>query len=267
LRDPKQWKANLSTTPIFLFATAGLRLIPSVQSEGILSEIRKLIKSQYSFRFEDSWTRILRGTEEAIYDWLTVQQIILLQRNLTETDGGQVNSTKGIIDMGGGSIEVSFDPRSNVGAMPDNTTFQSVVFDEKDYNVYGYSYLYYGHNEARHRTQQMVIDDIQGVSIPQGRPHSPKNQMEPIVLRILASWRVTVRSSLARMVKNTLWRVPGMLVIAALLSAAYSQKAANSGILVLLIRSINLPSLVSVSWLSTDLLVSPIFTTSLTLLH
>mmetsp|Transcript_4343 Transcript_4343/g.5352 ORF Transcript_4343/g.5352 Transcript_4343/m.5352 type:complete len:540 (-) Transcript_4343:23-1642(-) len=159
--------ANFEETPIFLFATAGLRLLPEVQSNAILNSIRALVKSDYSFQFEDNWAAILTGTEEAIYDWLTVQQIGLIhvddestsafKKSITQLLGD--TPTVGIIDMGGGSVEVTFDPLGNYGNAPDLSTLQNVTFNDEMYNVYGYSYLYYGHNEARKRVEQILIDN------------------------------------------------------------------------------------------------------------
>lgn len=62
----------------------------------------------------------------------------------------------GVVDMGGGSVEVTFVP-SDLGANPDNLTFRNVTFNGDDLNVYGYSYLYYGHNEARKQVQEIVV--------------------------------------------------------------------------------------------------------------
>ena len=132
-----------------------------------MNAIRELIHQQYPFRFENSWTRVITGSEEAIYDWLSVQQIILLRGNLfagntTSRGLSDASATTGIVDLGGGSVEVSFDP-TNVGSHPDEDTFRSVEFDEESYNVYGYSYLSYGHNEARKRTQKLIIDSHPGM--------------------------------------------------------------------------------------------------------
>lgn len=159
--------ADISSTPIFLFATAGLRLLPQVESNAILQSIRSLVKSEYNFVFEDEWAKILSGTEESIYDWLTVQQIRLLYEDDEEEKNKILTNhlkeifyeaTVGVIDMGGGSVEVAFVP-SNYGDNPDMSTFQDVSFDGNEYEVYGYSYLYYGHNEARNSVNNIIIEN------------------------------------------------------------------------------------------------------------
>merc|ERR1712137_412 len=146
--------AIVEDTPIFLFATAGLRLLPEEESDAILDSIRSLIFDQYDFYFQYNWAKIISGSEESIYDWLTVQQLLLVNHDASD-------STVGVVDMGGGSVEVTFDPIS-LGSPYDNDYIRDVDWNEEEYQVYGYSYLPYGHNSAREWVQAILAETQPG---------------------------------------------------------------------------------------------------------
>jgi Golgi nucleoside diphosphatase len=71
-------QATLNETAIFLLATAGMRLLTTTQQDAILTEVRSFIHNDTQFLFEDDWTQVLSGTQEAIFDWVTVQQVLFL---------------------------------------------------------------------------------------------------------------------------------------------------------------------------------------------
>ena len=64
-----------SSTPIFLLATAGMRLLPEDQANALLNEVRKLfndkIKCPFLFQ-DDNDVRIIKGWVEGIYSWVTI---------------------------------------------------------------------------------------------------------------------------------------------------------------------------------------------------
>eukprot|EP01095_Lingulamoeba_sp_RSL-Kostka_P017798 TRINITY_DN9482_c0_g1_i1.p1 TRINITY_DN9482_c0_g1~~TRINITY_DN9482_c0_g1_i1.p1 ORF type:complete len:498 (-),score=164.73 TRINITY_DN9482_c0_g1_i1:134-1627(-) len=151
--DLNSINVNISNVPIFLYATAGLRLLEDYQSQAILESIRNYVKSNYDFYFQDDYCRIISGTEESVFDWLSVQQILFLH------DAWNSN-TFGILDMGGGSTEFTMFPKnSEKGNVYDQDDFIVVEYQNHDYDCYAYSYLDYGHNEARDEVQQLIVDD------------------------------------------------------------------------------------------------------------
>merc|ERR1712137_189885 len=70
-------------------------------------------------------------------------------------------ATAGVVDMGGGSVEVTFDPIS-LGSPYDNDYIRDVDWNEEEYQVYGYSYLPYGHNSAREWVQAILAETQPG---------------------------------------------------------------------------------------------------------
>jgi len=178
---------NQTQVPIFLFATAGLRLLSPEDSQAILDSIRSLVKTQYSFQFELEWCRIISGTEEASFDWLSIQQLFLIHG---DTSGGskfaqnkelefhqlirkitseEEYQTKGVVDLGGGSVEISFQPESVPEDPYDSLTFNALSFNGTQYSIYGYSHLPYGHNEARKLVENLLAANASGDS-PVGNP-------------------------------------------------------------------------------------------------
>ena len=91
----KMW----SSTPVFLFGTAGMRRLDEEEQKIILKECRKVLDSS-GFLFKPDWARVIRGIDEGVYGWvaLNAQEELL---------GSQ--KTMGALDLGGSSLEVTFD--------------------------------------------------------------------------------------------------------------------------------------------------------------
>lgn len=127
-------------TPVVLRATAGLRMVGEDAAEGILKEVRTLLKAS-GFLFEDNWASILGGNEEAVYSWMTVNY--LLER--------EVGDTVGTLEMGGGSAQVAFVPRDGSEKLEGNcsTRGESVEYGGKTIPLYTTSHLDFGLHKAR----------------------------------------------------------------------------------------------------------------------
>jgi apyrase len=57
------------TTPIYLMATAGLRLLPVSAAESILQQCREQLLSS-AFLFHPEWASVISGTSEGLYAWV-----------------------------------------------------------------------------------------------------------------------------------------------------------------------------------------------------
>lgn len=91
-----------SKTPLVLKATAGLRLLPAKQAEGLLNSVRNLFKKSQFLTNADS-VAIMDGVDEGIFSWFTVN--FLLERLSSNAD-----RTVAALDLGGGSTQVTFEP-------------------------------------------------------------------------------------------------------------------------------------------------------------
>nr|XP_058969348.1 ectonucleoside triphosphate diphosphohydrolase 1-like isoform X2 [Pocillopora verrucosa]XP_058969349.1 ectonucleoside triphosphate diphosphohydrolase 1-like isoform X2 [Pocillopora verrucosa] len=130
-----------ASTPIFLLATAGMRLLPEDQANAILDEVRKLFndKEKCPFLFKnDNDVRIITGKVEGIYGWVTVNFLlgVFASKN---------SNSYGSLDLGGASHQNSMDF--------DKSSPEVVVFDVagKTYSVFSRSYLGYGQDQAREK--------------------------------------------------------------------------------------------------------------------
>jgi hypothetical protein len=152
--------SEFANYPIFLRATAGMRILEAPDRARVMSAVRDLFnnKTYCPFRFEDEQARVLSGEEEAIYDWAGVNFLLGDLLEQSEGHGTVVNPrhTHGALDLGGASTQVSFyEPHEDVMA----NLFKFQVGQAKHWNVYAHSFLYYGMNEAINRFQARLAAD------------------------------------------------------------------------------------------------------------
>ncbi|XP_070341535.1 ectonucleoside triphosphate diphosphohydrolase 6 isoform X5 [Equus asinus] len=93
------WKA----TPLVLKATAGLRLLPGEKAQKLLEKVKEVFKAS-PFLVGDDCVSIMNGTDEGVSAWITIN---FLTGSL-ETPG---RSSVGMLDLGGGSTQITFLPR------------------------------------------------------------------------------------------------------------------------------------------------------------
>uniref|UniRef100_A0A8C5KT32 nucleoside diphosphate phosphatase n=1 Tax=Jaculus jaculus TaxID=51337 RepID=A0A8C5KT32_JACJA len=96
------WKA----TPLVLKATAGLRLLPGEKAQKLLQKVKEVFKAS-PFLVGDDCVSIMNGTDEGVSAWITVN---FLTGSL-KTPG---RSSVGMLDLGGGSTQITFLPRVEV---------------------------------------------------------------------------------------------------------------------------------------------------------
>ncbi|KAI8851882.1 nucleoside phosphatase family-domain-containing protein [Chytridium lagenaria] len=134
-------KAKLSSTPIYLFATAGMRLVHKDARESILQNACKAaMRAGFSvLRGCESHFRVISGKTEGIFGWLTVNY-------LKGGFSGPVSSTFGFLDMGGASTQIAFEPDAQ-----QKEKHSGDLTSEKNlqYNVFSTTFLGFGVNEAR----------------------------------------------------------------------------------------------------------------------
>ncbi len=130
---------KLSTIPIFLGATAGMRELDLNTREAILTSIRQYLADPATspFQFQSEWARVISGEEEGVFGWLTVNYAAgkfgtappppslssasngkrKLELNAKGGGGGGAatdpTSYYGALDMGGASTQITFSPPNN----------------------------------------------------------------------------------------------------------------------------------------------------------
>ncbi|XP_062254448.1 ectonucleoside triphosphate diphosphohydrolase 3 [Platichthys flesus] len=172
-KDEKSWKAfrkcmaqitaavpaeKHKSTPLFLGATAGMRLLHQLdeqRSNEILASLRTYLSS-LPFDFHNA--SIITGQEEGLYGWITVNYLMgnFLEKNLWNTyvqpEGAK---TVGSMDLGGASTQIAFSVQDDLEG-PD---YMPIKLYGYPYNVYTHSFLCYGKNEAEKRVLDKIVQE------------------------------------------------------------------------------------------------------------
>ncbi|XP_036274697.1 ectonucleoside triphosphate diphosphohydrolase 6 isoform X1 [Pipistrellus kuhlii] len=132
------WKA----TPLVLKATAGLRLLPGEKARNLLQKVKEVFKAS-PFLVGDDCVSIMNGTDEGISAWITVN---FLTGSLKSPGSNSV----GMLDLGGGSTQITFLPRveDTLRTSPPGYLTSLQIFN-RTYKLYSYSYLGLGLMSAR----------------------------------------------------------------------------------------------------------------------
>ncbi|XP_059561355.1 ectonucleoside triphosphate diphosphohydrolase 6 isoform X4 [Myotis daubentonii] len=132
------WKA----TPLVLKATAGLRLLPGEKAQNLLQKVKEVFKAS-PFLVGDDCVSIMNGTDEGISAWITVNF-------LTGSLKSPGSSSVGMLDLGGGSTQITFLPRveDTLRTSPPGYLTSLQIFN-RTYKLYSYSYLGLGLMSAR----------------------------------------------------------------------------------------------------------------------
>ncbi|MBA0861602.1 hypothetical protein Goshw_029449 [Gossypium schwendimanii] len=137
-----------SKTPVRVGATAGLRALEGDAADRILQAVRELLKDRSTLKSEANGVKILDGTQEGSYEWVTINYLL-------GKLGGTYKDTVGIIDLGGGSVQMAYaiskEAASNAPSVPagqDNYVNEMYLKGSK-YYLYVHSYLRYGLLAAR----------------------------------------------------------------------------------------------------------------------
>uniref|UniRef100_A0A8C6LIP3 nucleoside diphosphate phosphatase n=1 Tax=Nothobranchius furzeri TaxID=105023 RepID=A0A8C6LIP3_NOTFU len=90
-------------TPLVLRATAGLRLLPVEKAQALLDQVQHVF-DESPFLVPDNSVSIMDGTNEGILAWISLNF-------LTGHLNANTKKTVGILDLGGGSTQITFLPK------------------------------------------------------------------------------------------------------------------------------------------------------------
>uniref|UniRef100_A0A8C5EJK5 nucleoside diphosphate phosphatase n=1 Tax=Gouania willdenowi TaxID=441366 RepID=A0A8C5EJK5_GOUWI len=129
-------------TPVVLKATAGLRLLPEDKAHTLLKEVQEVFEES-PFFVPDNSVSIMNGTNEGVLAWVTVNF-------LTGHLYSKTRRTVGILDLGGGSTQITFLPKSKktIQSAPHTYIANFNLFNHT-YQLYTHSYLGNGLYAAR----------------------------------------------------------------------------------------------------------------------
>ncbi|KAL8702840.1 MAG: hypothetical protein Q9201_003980 [Fulgogasparrea decipioides] len=150
-------RTAVSETPIFLLATAGMRLLPDTQRSRLLAEMCSYARSQTKFLIPDCTTnfQVIPGATEGLYGWVAANYLLGGFNSPTDHDHGKGHHTYGFLDMGGASAQIAFAPNATEADRHANdlTLLRLRTLDgaSTEYRVFVTTWLEYGVNEARRK--------------------------------------------------------------------------------------------------------------------
>nr|GEY35350.1 probable apyrase 7 [Tanacetum cinerariifolium] len=153
-------KHSHKTTSLFLYATAGVRRLPTADSDWLLNNAWSIIKNS-SFLCEREWVKTISGIEEAYYGWIALNY---------HTHMLAKKETYGALDMGGSSLQVTFESNDYAN----NETSLDLNIGSVNHHLNAYSLAGYGLNDAfdksvvhllKKSTEFTKADIIEGKSV------------------------------------------------------------------------------------------------------
>ncbi|KAI4953968.1 hypothetical protein J4E91_001677 [Alternaria rosae] len=155
---PKEYQ---SCTPVAVKATAGLRKLGEQKSNAILAAVRHHLDNDYPFPLvseEKNGVEVMPGEMEGVYAWITVNYL------LGKIGGPDKNPTAAVLDLGGGSTQIIFEPTfpdTPRGGLPTELAKgdhrYELDFANQNFNLYQHSYLGYGLMEARNNVHSTLL--------------------------------------------------------------------------------------------------------------
>ncbi|KAF3990320.1 hypothetical protein FT663_02162 [Candidozyma haemuli var. vulneris] len=148
-------------TPVYVLATAGMRLLPEQQQEKIVSETCKALQKHTDFKIGScsDHVQVIDGATEGIYGWLALNY---LMGKFDNFDSSAVeHESIGFMDMGGASTQVAFVPSPEEIEKHDEDLFKVLLRNQngelQNWRVFTGTWLGFGANRARKRYLDNLI--------------------------------------------------------------------------------------------------------------
>ncbi|XP_077114454.1 ectonucleoside triphosphate diphosphohydrolase 7 [Ranitomeya variabilis] len=177
-------KAKHKETPLYILCTAGMRVLPESQQTAILQDLVRDVPQEFDFLFSEAHAEVISGKQEGVYAWISINSVLGRFDHVVEEEDAVVavtigtqedaiirKRTVGIIDMGGGSLQIAYE-------VPKTMTFPSTEHEEVAkmmlaefnlgcdlqhsehvYRVYVTTFLGFGGNFARQRYEDSVFNE------------------------------------------------------------------------------------------------------------
>jgi Golgi apyrase len=155
---------QVEDTPIFLMATAGVRLLPEVQQKGLLNEVCSYARQHTKFSLPDCnlHIQVIPGEIEGLYGWIAANYLLGGFDFPEEHAHGKGHHTYGFLDMGGASAQIAFAPNSTEAETHANDLkllrMRTINGQESIYKVFAATWLGFGVNEARERYIDALVE-------------------------------------------------------------------------------------------------------------
>lgn len=151
---------QVSQTPVYLLATAGMRLLPEVKQRAILEKACAYTKKHTDFLVPEcgSHFQVITGETEGLYGWISINYLL---GGFDHKPDGK-HHTYGFLDMGGASAQIAYVPnKAEAQAHSEDLTLlrlRTLAGETKEWQVFVSTWLGFGANEARRRYIESLVE-------------------------------------------------------------------------------------------------------------
>ncbi|XP_019612383.2 ectonucleoside triphosphate diphosphohydrolase 2 [Rhinolophus sinicus] len=167
-------------TPLYLGATAGMRLLNLTSPEASASVLAAVTQKLTQYPFDFRGARILSGQDEGVFGWVTANYLL---ENFIKYDWvgrwfRPRKGTLGAMDLGGASTQITFETASPA---EDPANEVQLRLYGQQYRVYTHSFLCYGRDQV---LQRLLASALQAHSQPHSfHPCWPRGYSTQVLLR------------------------------------------------------------------------------------
>ena len=157
-------KEEVEKTPVFLLATAGMRLLPEYQRKAVLENVCAYFQQTTKFQLPDCdlHIQVIPGETEGLYGWIAANYLLGGFDDPRQHDHGKGHHTYGFLDMGGASAQIAFAPNVTEAQRHANDLkllrLRKVNGQPLEYGVFVTTWLGFGANEARRRYVEHLLE-------------------------------------------------------------------------------------------------------------
>lgn len=156
-------KDEVGNTPIFLLATAGMRILPQLKQKAVLEQVCNYARKTTDFQLPDCdlHIKVIPGETEGLYGWIAANYLLGGFDKPEEHDHGKGHHTYGFLDMGGASAQIAFAPNATEAEKHSNDLtllrMRTVNGEPMEYKVFVTTWLGFGVNQARKRYVEALL--------------------------------------------------------------------------------------------------------------
>lgn len=159
---------EVENTPIFLLATAGMRLLPEHQRVQVLDNICGYFQIYTKFQLPDCdlHVQVIPGETEGLYGWIAANYLLGGFDDADAHAHGNGHHTYGFLDMGGASAQIAFAPNATETEKHAEDLkllrLRKVNGESLEHKVFVTTWLGFGANEARRRYVEGLLEAYPG---------------------------------------------------------------------------------------------------------
>lgn len=159
---------EIPNTPLFLLATAGMRILPAAQRKMVLKEVCDFAHKTTKFQLPDCdlHVQVIPGETEGLYGWIAANYLLGGFDSPKDHDHGKNHNTYGFLDMGGASAQIAFAPNATEAEKHANDLtllrLRNLEGHPMEYKVFVTTWLGFGVNQARERYVKAMLEASPG---------------------------------------------------------------------------------------------------------